>query len=370
MGRYKYKLYDLSCEPKCLDYPSLIACGYMKEKHWVYATYIATMTSLPLLHKVNNVQEILRAIFAKTSFGSNVKLLDNLNDEVHDASQAAESLKNWLSAHTRGEYDNQKRDRDPIIARAENSAFEMGTWVFRALNSCRLHESQMYGVYLNDVIKIVDGQINSIKHKADRKGRLPSIREYISRVSEKSIGDLWIDIDLCFFENGVKGLDGDQERAIESLKFGNSLIFKSCLFYDDVQDIYEDLSTGSINSSIILALEKGIISHKDLKDKNSLEIVKKLKETGIFMDIIRLADLFFITGIEALYGTKDSLEGILDREGLIQSYRFLRMFLMRKILNMNRDYESLKLFLSSLGDLDKIKRAIPDDIMALQRYLA
>jgi hypothetical protein len=59
----------------------------------------------------------------------------------------------------------------------------------------------------------------------------------------------------------------------------------------------------------------------------------------------------------------------LDREGLVQSYRLLRMFLIRKILNMNRDYESLKLFLSSLGDLEKIKRAIPDDIMALKRYL-
>ncbi len=368
MKMYKQRLNSLSNDPRCLDYPSLIDHRYMKEKHWIYADYIATITSLPLLHKACNSQKILTAILAKTSFANNVKLLDNLNDEIHNPSQAVDSLKNWLSAHTRGEYSHQELNLDDVT-RAENSAFEMGTWVFNDVNSCRFKASQMYGAYLRDAIKIVDGQINSIKHKKDGKGRLPSLREYIVKVSEKSIGDLWIDIDLCLFENGVGGLDKHQERALESLKFGNSLIFKSCLFYDDVQDIYEDLSTKSINSSIILAIEKGVISHDDLKDKNAEEMVKKLKENGILMDIVRLADLFFITGIEELYGIEDSLEGFLDREGLVQSYRFLRMFLIRKILNMNRDYESLKLFLSSLGDLEKIKRAIPDDIMALKRYL-
>ncbi|MCP8309430.1 MAG: hypothetical protein H3Z54_12195, partial [archaeon] len=64
MRRYKYKLYDLSYEPKCLDYFSMVDVGYMKEKHWVYATYMATMSSLPLLYKTCNAQEILGAILA------------------------------------------------------------------------------------------------------------------------------------------------------------------------------------------------------------------------------------------------------------------------------------------------------------------
>lgn len=365
---YRHKLDSLSNYPECLDYPSLINNRYMKEKHWLYAAYIATITSLPLLYKVCNVEKILMAILAKTSFGSNVKLLDNLNDEIHDAYQALESLKNWLSAHIRGEYNHEKINLD-TVTKAENSAFKMGTWVFNAVNLCKFNASHMYGIYVRDAIKLVDGQINSIKHKEDRKGKLPSLRDYIIKVSEKSIGDLWIDIDLCFFENELKGLNAHQKRAIESLKFGNSLIFKSCLFYDDVQDIYEDLSTKSINSSIILAIEKGIISYHELKDIHVQDIVKKLKENGILMDIVRLADLFFITGIEAIYGIDNSLEGFIDKKGLIQSYRFLRMFLIRKIVNMNRDYESLKLFLSSLGDLKKIKMAIPDDIMELKRYL-
>ncbi len=370
MRNYRDELYNLSYDPECLDYPSLIDLGYMKEKHWVYAAYIATITSLPLLHKVCDVQEILRAILAKTSFGTNIKLLDNLNDEIHDVSQALDSLCNWLSAHTKGEYINRNKDQDRIVIKAENSAFKMGTWVFEAISSCQLYASKMYEVYSNDAMKMVEGQINSIKHKADRKGKLPSIREYISNISEKNNGNLWIDIDLCFLENGLQGFKKDQLRAIELLKVGNSLIFKSSLFYDDAEDIYEDLRTESINSAIILALERGIISYNDLKKKSSFEIVKRLRETGILMDVVRLADMFFITGIEMLDGIKDRLEGILDKQGLIQSYRLLRMFLLRKLLIMNRDYETMKLFFSSLGDFERIKRNIPDDIMALQRYLA
>lgn len=368
MREYRQRLYNLSNDPECLDYSSLINNRYMKDKHWIYAVYIATITSLPLLYKVCNAQKTLMAILAKTSFANNVKLLDNLNDEIHDASQALDSLKNWLSAHIRGEYDHQKPYLD-AVSRAENSAFKMGTWVFDAVNSCKLNAYQMYESYVKDAIKLVDGQINSIKHKEDKKSKLPSLRDYIIKISEKSIGDLWIDIDLCFFKNELKSLDNRQERAIESIKFGNSLIFKSCLFYDDVQDIYEDLSTKSINSSIILAIEKGIISYNDLKYINAKDMVKKLKESGILMDIVRLADLFFITGIESIYSMDESIEGLFDKKGLIQSYKLLRMFLIRKIINMDRDYESLKLFLSSLGDLKKIKMAIPDDIMELRRYL-
>ncbi|MEM3383783.1 MAG: hypothetical protein QXL52_06280 [Nitrososphaerales archaeon] len=368
MRIFKQRLYGLSNYPECLDYSSLINNRYMKDKHWIYATYISTITSLPLLYKVCDDQRTLMAILAKTSFASNVKLLDNLNDEIHDASQALESLKNWLSAHIRGEYDHNQKILD-IVTRAENSAFKMGTWVFNVVSSCKLGASQMYETYVKDAIKLVDGQINSIKHKEDKKGRLPSLRDYIIKISEKSIGDLWIDIDLCFFKNELKILDNRQERAIEYLKFGNSLIFKSCLFYDDVQDIYEDLSTKSINSSIILAIEKGIISYNDLKEISAKDMIKKLKENGILMNIVRLADLFFITGIEAIYNMGDSLDEFLDKKGLIHSYRLLRMFLIRKIINMNRDYESLKLFLSSLGDLEKIKMAIPDDIIELKRYI-
>ncbi|MCP8312608.1 MAG: hypothetical protein L6M37_06650 [Candidatus Methylarchaceae archaeon HK02M1] len=366
--RYRYKLYDLSDDPECLDYPSIIDYGYMKEKHWVYAAYMATITSLPLLYQVCKFQEILKAIFSKTSFGANIKLLDNLNDEIHDVSQAVDSLWNWLSAHTKGEYINRSKARDPIVTMAENSAFKMETWVFEAVSSNQLCASEMYGAYLDDAIKWVKGQADSLKHKVDRKGKLPSIKDYIIYISEKSIGDLWVDIDLCFFESGIKSFKEDLIRVIKQLKIGNSLVFKSSLVYDDVQDIYEDLKTKSINSAVILALERGVISQGDLKDKSPHEIVKKLKEEQILMDTIRLADMVFLKGIE-MVNTVDCLDKTLDRRGLIQGFRFVRLFNLRKLLIRNKDYETMKLFFSSLDNFDKIKRTIPDDIMKLQRYL-
>lgn len=369
MRRYRYKLYDLSIDPECLDYRSLIDRGYMKEKHWIYAAYMAGITSLPLLYKLCSAQEILNAIFAKTAFGADIKLLDNLNDEFHDKSQGVESLLTWLSAHNKGEYINRNRAQDPIITRAENSAFEMETWVFNVVSSCRLYESDdVYRDYINDAIKWVKGQADSLRHKEDRKGELPSIRDYIGRISEKSIGDLWIDIDLCFLENRLKDPEG-QSNAIELLKKGYSIVFKSSLVYDDVQDIYEDLTTNSINSAVILAVEGGLISERDLKERSPDGIIETMKEEGILMKTIRLADMVFLKGIEMVNSIDSSLDGIIDKKGLIQGFRFLRLFNLRKLLIRKKNYETMKLFFSSLADFEKMKKDIPDDIMALQRYL-
>ncbi|MCP8323199.1 MAG: hypothetical protein L6N96_03360 [Candidatus Methylarchaceae archaeon HK02M2] len=368
MKRFRYKLYDLFDDPECLNYSSIINLGYVKEKHWIYAAYIATISSLPFLYKVCNFQEIVRAIFAKTSFGTNIKLLDNLNDEIHNVSQAVDSLWNWLSAHSKGGYMNRNRTDDPIITQAENSAFKMETWVYESASSCQYYAPKMYDFYLKDAAKWVKGQADSVKHKADRKGRIPSIEEYIKYISEKSIGDLWIDIDLCFLESGLKFLNKDQLQAINTLKIGNSLVFKSTLVYDDVQDIYEDLSTNSVNSAVILALEKGVISERDLTEKSSHEIVRRLGEEGIFLDTIKLADMIFLKGIEK-FNIPDNLDKIIDKQGLIQGFRFIRLFNLRKLLIRNKNYVTTKLFFSSLNDFEKIKRTIPDDIMRLQRHL-
>ena len=297
-------------------------------------------------------------------------MLDNLNDEVHDVSQAVDSLWNWLSAHTKGEYVNRNKAQDEIVTKAENSAFEMEAWVFNTVSSCQLCASDMYKDYLNDAIKWVKGQADSLMHKADRKGRLPSIREYINYISEKSIGDLWIDIDLCFLESKLEDFKEDQLSAIKLLKTGYSIVFKSSLVYDDVQDIYEDLSTNSVNSAVILALEEGVISERDLKEKSPDEIIKRMKEEGILMKTIRLADMVFLKGIEIINSIGSRLDEIIDKKGLIQGFRFLRLFNLRKLLVRKKNYETIKLFFSSLEDFERMKMDIPNDIMALQRYLA
>jgi len=281
-----------------------------------------------------------------------------------------DSLWNWLNAHTKGEYVNRNKAQDEIVTKAENSAFEMEAWVFNTVSSCQLCASDMYKDYLNDAIKWVKGQADSLMHKADRKGRLPSIREYINYISEKSIGDLWIDIDLCFLESKLEDFKEDQLSAIKLLKTGYSIVFKSSLVYDDVQDIYEDLSTNSVNSAVILALEEGVISERDLKEKSPDEIIKRMKEEGILMKTIRLADMVFLKGIEIINSIGSRLDEIIDKKGLIQGFRFLRLFNLRKLLVRKKNYETIKLFFSSLEDFERMKMDIPNDIMALQRYLA
>ncbi|MCP8316837.1 MAG: hypothetical protein H3Z51_08265 [archaeon] len=366
--RYRYKLYNLSYESKCLDYFSMVDLGYMKEKHWVYATYMATMSSLPISYKTCNAQEILGAILAKTSLGTGTKLLDNLNDEIHDVSHAFESLDNMLSAYAEGAYKSVRKDTHNTVTGAENSAFEMGRWVFTTLKPCQIYAPEAYSTYIKDVMKLYQGQLDSIRHKMAQKD-IPSIRRYLDSISEKSIGDIWIDIDLCFLEGNLGGFSKDESRAINLLKIGSSLVFKSSLIYDDVQDIYEDLSTNSINSAIILAIERGVISQRDLKEKSQNEIFKRMREEGILMKTIKLADMVFLKGIEMVNSIGSSLDEILDKKGLIQGFRFVRLFNLRKLLIRKKNYENIKLFLSSLEDFEKIKMNISDDIMALQRYL-
>ncbi|MCP8314523.1 MAG: hypothetical protein H3Z53_09165, partial [archaeon] len=322
------------------------------------------------LYKTCNAQEILGAILAKTSLGTSAKLLDNLNDKIHGVSHAFESLDNMLSAYTEGAYKSVRKDANNTVTGAENSAFEMGRWVFKTLKPCQIYAPEAYSTYTKDVMKLYQGQLESIRHKMAQKDGIPSIRRYLDSISEKSIGDIWIDIDLCFLEGNLGEFSKDESRAIDLLKIGNSLVFKSSLVYDDVQDIYEDLSTNSINSAIILAIERGIISQRDLKEKSQDEIVKRMEEEGILMNTIRLADTIFLKGIEMVNSIGSSLDEILDKKGLIQGFRFVRLFNLRKLLIRNKNYETIKLFFSSLDDFEKMKMNIPDDIMALQRYLA
>lgn len=375
LASYRRKLLHLAELPHCLDHHQLTRLGWVKEKHWSYAAFMATMSSLPLLYKACSKEEVLEAILAKTSVGTSAKLLDNLNDEIHEPSQALSSLRNMLSAYVEGGY-RSREGKDPVVAGAENSAFEMGKWVFKTLSSCQFSAPRMYEAYVKDATKLFHGQLNSLVHKVRGRRELPSLVEYLRSISEKSIGDLWLDVDLCFLERGLKGFDKDELRAIRLLKAGNSLIFKSSLIYDDVQDLYEDLRTNSINSAVLLALERGVISHRDIDLLNQsrfkgdiLWLADTLGQSDILLDTIRLADMIFLAGVDVVASIENPLRGTFDKRGLIQGYRLVRLFNLRKLLIRNRDYETAKLFFSSLGNLVELKEGIPDDIARLRRYL-
>lgn len=333
---YRAKLHNLS--PQCLEYDLLLKAQYMKEKHWIYAIFMAAEESLPLLYKECTREEILQCILAKASLGASSKLLDNLNDEIHTIEEAYNSLENYLSALKTGTFE--KKCESPV-EQAESSACEMASWLYYYLDC----DAEAFSLYINDCTKLVEGQIHSLEHK--RTG-WPSLAEYLESIAEKSIGDVWIDCDLCQFDF--------LDEQLMNLKKSNEYIFKSSLVYDDVQDIYEDIQTKSVNSAVLLGFEQGIISPDDLVEMETSEVVVLLEKAGILKDIIHLADALFLKGVAIL---KQANSSYIDMKGLLQSFRLVRLFNLRKLLARNKDFWTLKQALASFSDFQYLQDQIP-----------
>ncbi len=325
----------------CLEYDLLLERRYLKEKHWIYAILMAAMESLPLLYRKCTHEELLEAVLAKAYLGASSKLLDNLNDEIHTVEEALDSLENYLNALTCGIY--QEKEGSPVEM-AESSACEMASWIYESLGD------SMSSSYVKDCTKLVEGQIVSLQHK--RRG-WPSLKEYITSIAEKSIGDVWIDIDLCQIE---------WDENLLLLKKGNEYIFKSSLVYDDVQDLMEDIRTTSVNSAVILALERGVITEDDLDTMDPVTLVGILKETGITDDTIYLADALFLKGVSTFMKMEASF---VDKKGLLQSFRLVRLFNLRKLLFMNRDAKTFRRALESFSHFQSLESRIPQEIVAL-----
>ncbi len=329
--------------PPCLTYDLLLERAYLKEKHWVYAILMATMESLPVLYKQCNNEEILQSILAKAYLGASSKLLDNLNDEIHTVDEALDSLENYLHALVYGVY---RRKTDTPVEMAESSACEIATWIYQSL-----YGSPAFAAYVADCRNLVDGQISSLEHK---NAAWPSLTDYVQDIAEKSIGDVWIDVDLCQFD--------ELNEDLWLLKESNEYIFKSSLLYDDVQDLQEDIETKSVNSVVILALERNVISYEDLDTMNPAELAEILRRSDIADDIIHLADAFFLKGI---YAFMDIKTPAVDKKGLLQSFYLVRLFNFRKLLVMNKDVKTLKKALLSFSDVESLKEQIPGEIGAL-----
>jgi len=354
--------------PYCMRYPALIRRGYLKKKHWVYACYMAVMSSLPLLHKVCDRGVILEAVLGKTAIGTSTKLLDNLNDTFHTADRAIEALEEFKKAMMQPDYILPLyHGHIPKIAQAENSSFIIGNWVPRILVRCL--QSEMYRTYVRDVEKLIEGQIESIRHKASGGVSSRSVRDYLASISEKSIGDVWLDVDLCFLEYGVEHLDKETFEAVLRLKAGYSLIFKSTLIYDDVQDLAVDLDDEAVNIAVLLGLEEGCITPQDVVNLPVKDIVGRLELSGVVSDTIHLADMVFLKGIRELEQASEYRGDIIDWGGLILNLRFVRLFNLRKILVRKRNIDALKLFTSSLRDFKKLESAIPDHIYRFERSI-
>lgn len=345
--RYEKDLLALSTTSSYLGYTDLLERGFLKEKHWRFGVFMATATSLPILYRKTDYENILMAIGTKTSIGASAKLIDNLNDTIHSYDEAIASLTRYESALQNGIYDIQ--DRSDVLL-AEGTAHEIARWAYRSLP---FPSDQ----YRDDVTTLIQGQTASLQHK---KTSYPSMKEYLSHICERSIGNLWIDVDLNYI---TEDIPSKEEETM--LKNGNDYIFKSYLIYDDVQDIYEDLFTNSVNSALILAMEQGILTESDIETGNTETIIEQLDVSGIFSHLMVLGDLIFLKGLEIISQCNNPIDG----GGLVASLALIRMFNIRKVLRRERNVHMLTTFLANYRKLKKIKNAAPDYIHDLVEYV-
>lgn len=359
--------YDLEL-PDCLTYTALINNGYLKKKHWIYADYMATISSLPLLHNVQEKNIIQEAIIAKTAIGTSTKCLDNLNDSIHSIDEAISSLKEFERAMTNVNYQIPRIYSNPgAINRAVNSSYVIGNWIPKILVRC--NAPKMKKIYVEDVKKLINGQIDSINYKCSTNVKEITIDNFLTSIAEKSIGDVWVDIDLCFIEDALGKLDDELIKNLIELKKGYSWIFKSSLIYDDVQDLYTDIKENAVNSALLLGLKKGVITNKNINQDDPNITIKKLDESSTTTDTIFLADMLFMKGIKQIKQLAENNNDIIDWKALLLSFRFVRLFNLRKLLLKNKNLETFNLFLSSIQDLKEIEEKIPDHILNLNKCL-
>jgi hypothetical protein len=344
LSHYQNSLILLEELPHCMSCQEMAEEGLFKEKYWKFGIFMAAATSLPLLHGKVTRKELIRAICAKASVSTSAKLLDNLNDKIHSYGEAVQSLSQYRSALGKGTY--AVTGTSPIL-KAEQSAHEIATWVYPVISQHSDSEA-----FSDDVDRLVEGQIASLQHK---KGKYPSMKEYLSNICERSIGNVWIDVDLVSYVN---------ENS--DLKEGNDYIFKSYLIYDDVQDIFDDIKTNSVNSAIISGIERGLLSESDTKEKNKDKIIQKLEECGIFRDLLRLGDLVFLKGLETIAHCDRDF----DRGGLAASLGMIRMFNIRRILKREKNLGILNTFFASRRRLENMRNTAPEYIQKMIEYVA
>ncbi len=357
---FKRKLQEMSKNPLYLNVEKLEKLKFLKEKHYIYGSYLASISSFPILYSFGGL-DCIRSIFAKTAFSVSTKMLDNANDQWHSVDDAITSLGIYDRALTEGDFELNDCDKHEIVRRAENSAITVASWAYQIL-SCHAMDTHFFEVYKQDIHKLIDGQIDSLKQRSN-PGQAVNIKmaDYLKNISEKSIGNAWFDYDLCFYEKNVGGLDQRMRKAIEYLYSGTEYIFKSTLVYDDISDLEEDLNSQIINSVILLTFEQGICSVNDLMDRKMMD---KIMNSSVIEDAISLADLLFLNGVEKIARAREYVDQI-DTDALIFNARILRIFNLRKWVLHKRSVKSLLTFLNSLNDFKKLKASIPDHIFAL-----
>ncbi|MGD2250823.1 MAG: class 1 isoprenoid biosynthesis enzyme [Candidatus Methanofastidiosia archaeon] len=337
---YQDKITTLKTLPHCMSYQNLVKNQYLKEKYCIFGIFMAAATSLPVLYKRVSHKELVDVVCGKASVCISAKLLDNLNDKIHAYAEALDSLVRYEHALGNGHYTPHC---SCPVEKAENAAHEIATWANSAVSGDR--------IFTHDVNTLVQGQVASLQHKISE---YPSMKEYLTNVCERSIGNVWIDVDLSTLG------ESDPE-----LKKGNDYIFKSYLIYDDVQDIKEDLKTNSVNAAVILGLNQGLFTEDDIQNGCVTKSMNSMEKAGIFEDLLWLGDVVFAKGLEII----TECDTWIDNNGLAAGLGMIRMFNIRRTLKRKKSLDVLTRFLADHRKLKKVKHTAPDYIQELAAYM-
>jgi hypothetical protein len=326
----------------------------MKRKHYVYAAYLAVVSSLPILKGNVPFQEILKAIIAKIAEIISIKTLDNINDKLHTHKQATDSLVTQLKAFTSKSF--QLQDREDEIGRAENSTYQVAYLTNQLVSKATNRRGPAFQFYLEDIERYIKGQKFSFKQKI-QENKIINFREFLSNANEKAVGRIWLAVDFCFL-NSHWYLDAEDFKVIDLIKKSTELIFKGCNVYDDIADLEEDLKNQILNSVVLLALDTGLCERSDL-EQDPIILKSKLERVGAITSALRLGDLMFIKGLEKLEHAKYYTSRI-DVEGLKFGTYVLRLFSIRKwLLRQLNPWEFLDVFSPSISD----------EIMRYEQYI-
>ncbi|NIM44561.1 MAG: hypothetical protein GTN80_02490 [Nitrososphaeria archaeon] len=366
--QFKRQLEGVRQNPSYLSYEVLRELGLLKEKHIYYASYLAAVSSFPILYQVDD-EDITDAMLAKMAFVLSIKALDNISDQLHTFDQAVKAMQKYDVALTSEIFDIESECKGEI-SRAQNTTFLIARWTYDIIARSIDKSLDMFRAYIDDAHKFDDGQISSMYQKVDGKtGEVPDItvKDYLKTISEKSVGALWLDIDLCFYEKNFE-VQGMERKGIELYRKGIDYVYKSSLIYDDAQDIIPDLEDNIVNIAVLQGAERGACSIDDVKTLTPRALAQKLEKNGSIMDTIYLADLVFLKGIDYLIKAKNYLKRI-DIDATVFGSRFLRAFNLRKWTLKRKNLHSTYIFLASFDRFDSIKASIPSHVLEYGKYL-
>jgi hypothetical protein len=367
-SKFRKSLDNVQNTPHKIDYESLLGLGLLKIKHYVYGSYLATFSTIPILNKISNDKDILESIFMKNSMAISTKVIDNLNDEWHDPKFAIECIDKLPDAFIQGEY-GYSENSNSRIGKAENTALEIASWVGKCLQNIKEKAPASSILFARDVDRLVSGQKDSFYHKSYKKNKpILKMEDYLEKVTEKSIGSLWSDPDLCFLEKNSNGFSTKVRKKATSIRISSDLLIKSCLIYDDVVDFFYDLKTNSLNSMLVLAYDRGVTNPEEINKTSPETLLQTMYNKGIVSDMISIGDMIFLKAINSLNEIKSN-DQIIDVKGLEFHHRLLRLFNLRKMIVRDRNIGGIRYALDSLGNLESLKENIPAHLKYLEKYI-